>query len=88
MGFLFGTAGFFLGGEIGLLTGSASASRHIEKDPQARSRIEQAFRNFRIDVLRSQVAALEKGKTSSSSPGFASSADGTAATLGGPTKMV
>lgn len=87
MGFLFGTAGFFLGGEIGLLTGSASASRHIEKDPQARSRIEQAFRNFRIDVLRSQVAALEKGK-SSSPLASASSADGTAATLGGPTKMV
>lgn len=59
-GFLFSVSGFFLFGEIGLITGAASANRAISADPEARSRIEKAFRSFRIDVLRSQADSLER----------------------------
>lgn len=59
-GFLFSVSGFFLFGEIGLITGAASANRAISADPDARCRIERAFRSFRIDVLRSQADQLEQ----------------------------
>lgn len=60
MGSLFSIAGFFLGGEIGLLTGSASAKRTISAEPDSRGRIESAFRQFRVDLLRKQADELEK----------------------------
>ncbi|KAL7009456.1 hypothetical protein EMMF5_001087 [Cystobasidiomycetes sp. EMM_F5] len=59
-GLFFGLGGFFVGGEIGLLVGSASASRTVSADPTSRARIESAFRQFRIDVLRKQADDLEK----------------------------
>ena len=59
--FLFTIGGLFLGGELGLLTGTASASRTITKNPASRERIEKAFKNYRIDVLESEIKAL-KGK--------------------------
>jgi hypothetical protein len=61
--FFFSVGGLFLGGEIGVLTGTASASRSITKDPEARGRIEKAFKNYRVDVLKREIKALE-GKTS------------------------
>ena len=57
----FSMGGLFLGGEVGLLTGSYSAQRSIMKDQESKARIEKAFRNFRIDVLKREVAQLEKG---------------------------
>ena len=42
-----------------MLTGTASASRTITKDPASRERIEKAFKNYRIDVLKREVKALE-----------------------------
>ncbi|KAH7084953.1 hypothetical protein BKA63DRAFT_548208 [Paraphoma chrysanthemicola] len=57
--FLFSIGGLFLGGEIGLLTGTASASRTITKDPASRERIEKAFKNYRIDVLKREIQAME-----------------------------
>jgi hypothetical protein len=57
--FLFSIGGLFLGGELGLLTGTASASRTITKDPAARERIEKAFKNYRIDVLKREISALQ-----------------------------
>jgi hypothetical protein len=56
---LFSVGGLFLGGEIGLLTGTASASRTITKDPESRERIEKAFKNYRIDVLKREIQHLQ-----------------------------
>jgi hypothetical protein len=55
----FSVGGLFLGGETGLLSGTASASRTITKDPDARERIEKAFKNYRIDVLKKEIQELE-----------------------------
>jgi hypothetical protein len=49
----------FLGGELGLITGTASASRTITKDPESRARIEKAFKNYRIDVLQREIQSLQ-----------------------------
>jgi hypothetical protein len=61
--FLFSIGGLFLGGELGLLTGTASASRTITKDPASRERIERAFKNYRIDVLKREIEALQGKST-------------------------
>ncbi|KAF1976037.1 hypothetical protein BU23DRAFT_457290 [Bimuria novae-zelandiae CBS 107.79] len=57
--FFFSLGGLFLGGEGGFLTGTASASRAITKDPEAKARIEKAFKNYRIDVMKQEIQALE-----------------------------
>jgi len=61
--FLFTAGGLFVGGETGLLTGSISAGRTITRDPEARKRIEDAFRKFRADALRQEAAKLDGGKS-------------------------
>lgn len=61
----FGLGGLFVGGETGLLTGSWSARRTISSDPDTKKRVEQAFRSFKADVLRKQIAELEGGKSDS-----------------------
>lgn len=61
----FGMGGLFVGGETGLMTGSWSARRTISSDPDTTKRVEQAFRSFRADVLRKQIAELEGGKSDS-----------------------
>ncbi|KAL2001065.1 hypothetical protein VTN02DRAFT_2255 [Thermoascus thermophilus] len=58
---LFAAGGLFVGGETGLLTGSWAANRTITRDPETKGRIETAFRRFRADVLRREVARLETG---------------------------
>jgi hypothetical protein len=55
-----------------LLTGTASASRTVTKDPESRGRIETAFRNYRIDVLKREINQLE-GKSKSKFEEFFSS---------------
>ncbi|RVX73843.1 hypothetical protein B0A52_02733 [Exophiala mesophila] len=57
----FGLGGLFLGGELGLLTGSWSAKRTISHDPTTKARLEKAFKSFRADVLRKQIDELERG---------------------------
>lgn len=57
--FFFSLGGLFLGGETGALTGTVSASRAITKDPEAKARIEKAFKNYRIDVLKQEIQQLE-----------------------------
>lgn len=59
----FSMGGVFLGGELGLVTGSWSAKRSITQDPEMRKRIEKAFNAFRADVLRKQIEQLEGGKS-------------------------
>ena len=59
----FGAGGMFLGGETGLLTGTASAKRTITKDPETKARIEKAFGRFKADVLRKEIEQLEKQDT-------------------------
>jgi hypothetical protein len=59
---LFGLAGLFVGGETGLLTGGLSAQSAIKKDPEAKKRIETAFRKFRAETLRLEADQLEKGE--------------------------
>ncbi|KAF1928769.1 uncharacterized protein M421DRAFT_62587 [Didymella exigua CBS 183.55] len=61
--FFFSVAGLFLGGELGLLTGTASASRTITSDPAAKERIEKAFKNYRVDVLKREIKQLEGKST-------------------------
>ena len=58
----FGFGGLFIGGETGLLTGSASAGSTITRNPESRQRIETAFRRFRADVLRKEADALDQKK--------------------------
>ncbi|KAL9614508.1 MAG: hypothetical protein Q9167_001036 [Letrouitia subvulpina] len=58
--FFFSSGGLFLGGETGLLTGYASASRTISKEPESKARIERAFRRFRADVLRKEADAIDE----------------------------
>lgn len=41
------------------MTGTASASRTITKDPEAKARIEKAFKNYRIDVLKREINQLQ-----------------------------
>jgi hypothetical protein len=60
--FFFSVGGLFLGGETGFLTGTASASRTITKDPEAKDRIQKAFKNYRIDAMKQEIQQLE-GKT-------------------------
>lgn len=62
----FGLGGLLLGGELGLLTGTASASRTIAQDPESRQRIEEAFRKFQVDVLRREIDMLEDADQKSS----------------------
>jgi hypothetical protein len=57
--FFFTLGGLFLGGEAGFLSGTASASRTITKDPEAKERIEKAFKNYRIDVMKQEIQQLE-----------------------------
>lgn len=59
---LFAIGGTFFGGELGLLTGSASASSAVSRDPESKKRIEAAFKKFRAEVLRAEAASLEKGE--------------------------
>lgn len=61
--FFFSVAGLFLGGELGLITGTASATRTITKDPAAKERIEKAFKNYRVDVLKREIKTLEGKST-------------------------
>ncbi|KAL4724287.1 hypothetical protein ACLX1H_008900 [Fusarium chlamydosporum] len=57
--FFFSMGGFFLGGELGFIGGTASASRTVTKNPEATRRIEEAFRNYRIDALKQEIKQLE-----------------------------
>ncbi|KAI0518265.1 hypothetical protein F5B22DRAFT_645030 [Xylaria bambusicola] len=61
--FFFGLGGTMLGGELGLFTGTRSASRNIGQDAARRERLERAYRLFKIDVLRKELAQLESGST-------------------------
>lgn len=61
--FFFSIAGLFLGGELGLITGTASATRTITRDPAAKERIERAFKNYRVDVLKREIKTLEGKST-------------------------
>ncbi len=58
----FTIAGLFLGGETGLLTGTWSARRTLERNADTKARVEKAWRSFRADVLRKQIEELEGGK--------------------------
>ncbi|KAH8698604.1 hypothetical protein BGW36DRAFT_376456 [Talaromyces proteolyticus] len=60
--FFASAGGLFLGGELGLLGGSARASRSITKDPETRKRIESAFRKYRADMLRREADNLDSGE--------------------------
>ncbi|KAI0399210.1 hypothetical protein F4802DRAFT_611055 [Xylaria palmicola] len=61
--FFFGLGGTMVGGELGLLTGTWSASRGLSQDPARRERIEKAYRLLRIDVLQTEAARLQGGGT-------------------------
>jgi len=61
---------------MGLLAGSASASRTITSDPASQRRIEDAFRKFQIDVLQRQIKKLESGIDKSNTDTDANSFDG------------
>ncbi|KAF2467069.1 uncharacterized protein BDR25DRAFT_327707 [Lindgomyces ingoldianus] len=77
--FFFSIGGLFLGGETGFLIGTTSGSRTIMRDTESRERIEKAFKNCRIDVMKKEIQALEGKGTlsnifgwviSSTMPGF------------------
>lgn len=58
----FSAGGLFVFGELGLLIGSWWAKRSILKDEGTRKRIDEAFRAFRLDVLKKEAKELESGK--------------------------
>lgn len=60
---LVGSGGLFLGGEVGLLTGSYRARQFVNREPDSRQRIERAFRGFQADALRMQASQLEQGNS-------------------------
>jgi len=60
----FSAGGLFIGGELGLLTGSYAAKRSITSDPESKARIEKAFRLFKADVLRREISRLEGDSSS------------------------
>lgn len=57
----FSLGGLFFGGELGLLGATVGVRNSLTKDPESQKRIETAFRRFKADVLRQEVAALEAG---------------------------
>jgi len=57
---LLGFGGLFFGGETGLLTGSFQARRSIAKDGDSSQRIQDAFKRFQADALRTQANMLEQ----------------------------
>ncbi|PNP84109.1 hypothetical protein FNYG_02797 [Fusarium nygamai] len=57
--FFFSVGGLFIGGEAGLLSGTASASHTITKNPEAKERIEKAWKNYRIDAMKQEIRKLE-----------------------------
>lgn len=59
--FFLGVGGLFLGGETGFLTGSSVAASRVRADAERRRRVDGAYRAFKIDALRKQADALEKG---------------------------
>lgn len=59
--FFLGVGGLFLGGETGFLTGTSIAARRVRADAERRKRVEQAYRAFKIDLLRKQLKELEQG---------------------------
>jgi len=61
--FFFTAGGLFVGGETGLLTGSFAAGSLVTKDPEARARIDTAFRNFKAEALRKEADKLDGGKS-------------------------
>ncbi|KAG8629558.1 hypothetical protein KVT40_003423 [Elsinoe batatas] len=58
----FGLGGMLLGGELGLLLGGVAAKRSVNRNPDSRKRIEDAFRKFRVEALRKQAGILEQGR--------------------------
>lgn len=60
--FFFTAGGLFVGGETGLLAGSLAAGRLVMKDPDARDRIDKAFRAFKADALRKEADKLDGGQ--------------------------
>ncbi|KAH8817277.1 hypothetical protein F5884DRAFT_853702 [Xylogone sp. PMI_703] len=58
----FSLGGMFLGGECGLLSGAAAGRRTIMSDPETRARIEKAYLNFRVDVLKKQIDVLQNSR--------------------------
>lgn len=58
---LLGMGGLFLGGETGLLTGSAVASRRVQSDEARVRRVREAYRRFKVEALRKEADELEKG---------------------------
>lgn len=59
---LFGIAGLFLGGDLGLLLGQSASKKTITQNPETKARVERAFRGFKADILRKELQALEDGK--------------------------
>lgn len=57
---LLGFGGLFLGGETGLLIGGYRAKGLVGSDPDSKQRIEDAWRKFRADVLRTQANILDQ----------------------------
>ncbi|KAF2459298.1 hypothetical protein BDY21DRAFT_337885 [Lineolata rhizophorae] len=73
--FFFSAGGLFVGGELGLLAGSAAGKRTISSDPESMKRIKQAFKNFRKDSLKKEIEWLDDGEKREGStdlgiPGF------------------
>lgn len=59
---IFGIAGVFLGGDLGLLLGQRAARKTITQNPETRARVEKAYRGFKTDVLRKELQAVESGQ--------------------------
>lgn len=64
---LLGAGGIFFGGETGLLTGTFRARQQIAQDSESRERIQNAFKRFQADALRTQANLLEQSARSSDS---------------------
>ncbi|WPG97592.1 Hypothetical protein R9X50_00037000 [Acrodontium crateriforme] len=55
-----GLGGVFVGGEMGLLSGTFAARRMIGEDRGRRERVQRAFTGFQADALRAKAAVLDE----------------------------
>lgn len=60
-GALFTTLGFLVGANTGFLTGAYSARKVIQSEANI-PRLQEAYRQFRIDLLKKQITELEQAK--------------------------
>lgn len=62
--FFFSAGGLFVGGELGILTGTYAANRTISRDLSSKARIAKAYASFKADLYQKEAERLRRGDLS------------------------